>query len=99
MELKRSTKRKVRMQLPDDDPLSLAVWHLGKGFQHMRHEQETGFNSPEMTALETFWTETASHDLSRENVSKLVEMARAIPGFPSNRLTSAEQLLAQVSVA
>jgi hypothetical protein len=84
------------MQLPDDDPLLLVTWHLGKGFQHMRHEQEAGFDSPEMAALEKFWTETASADLTRDNVAKLLEMARAIPGFPAKRLESAEQMLAQV---
>ncbi len=86
------------MQLPDDNPLLLATWHLGKGFQHLRQDEEPGFSSPEMTALEKFWTETASNDLTRDNVAKLIEMSRAVAGFPANRLESAEQALSQVPV-
>jgi hypothetical protein len=84
------------MQLPDEDPLLMFAWHLGKGFQHMRLDEEPGYTSAEFAALEKFWAETASINLNRENAAKLLELARAIHGFPAHRLESAEQQLARV---
>lgn len=84
------------MQLPDDDPVLMLAWHLGKGFQHMRHEHSAGLESAEFLALEKFWQDVASVELNRENATRLLELAKAIPDFPAKRLQLAEQQLALI---
>ena len=82
------------MNLPDDDPLLILVWHLGKGSQHMHLTEEPGFDSPEFAAFTTFWTDVASIELNAENARRLLDFAKTVPGFPANRIESAEQQLA-----
>lgn len=87
------------MQLPDEEPLLMFAWYLGRGFQHMRHDESPGFDSAEFAALETFWVETASIDLNEQNARKLLELARAIPGFPADKLEAAGKQLARLEDA
>jgi hypothetical protein len=86
------------MNLPDDDPLLMCVWNLGRGAQHMRLDEEPGFDSAEFAALTTFWTDVASIDLNAENARKLLDLASVVPGFPPNRMEAAEQQLARIAV-
>lgn len=87
------------MNLPDDDPLLMAVWNIGRGAQHMRLDEAPGFDSAEFEALTTFWTDVASIDLNAENARKLLDLARVVPGFPSNRIEAAERELARLPVS
>ncbi|MDZ4836990.1 MAG: hypothetical protein SGJ27_24675 [Candidatus Melainabacteria bacterium] len=86
------------MNLPDDDPLLMTVWNLGKGTQHMHLTEEPGFDSAELAALTTFWTDVASVDLNAENARKLLDLAKVVPGFPPARIEAAEQQLARLPV-
>ncbi len=82
------------MTLPDDDPLLMFAWQLGKGSQHLRLTEEPGFDSPEFAAFTSFWTDVASIELNAENARTLLDLAKTVPGFPANRIESAEQQLA-----
>ena len=84
------------MQLPDEDPLLMFAWYLGRGFQTMRLEESPGFDSVEFAALDKFWQETASIDLNQQNAVKLLELAKAVPGYPAAKIEAAEKQLARL---
>lgn len=84
------------MNLPDDDPLMMTAWNLGKGSQHMRLTEEPGFDSEEFAAFTTFWTDVASIELNAENARKLLDLAKLVPGFPPARIEAAERELARL---
>lgn len=79
--------------IDEDPPLLMASWHIGKGAQHMRLDGDENFESPEFEALNKFWQEEASLALTEENCRKLLTLARAVPGFPVDRLEKAQKEL------
>jgi len=85
------------MQLPDEPPLQMFAWYVGRGAMHLRLTECEGFSSAEFAALDKFWQETASIDLNEENARKLLELAKAVPGFPADKIEAAERQLARLS--
>ena len=87
------------MQLPDEPPLVMFAWYLGRGAQAMRFDEAPGFDSVAFAALDKYWQETASITLNAETAAKLLELARAVPGFPADKIEAAAKHLARLDDA
>ena len=63
-----------------------AAWRLGRGAQHLKEEQPEVLDTPEYKALISYWTGDDTVELTRAVVDRLLELARAVPGYPETAL-------------